>query len=97
MEAFQTFTLEEIEPQIGLVTLNRPDQLNAINVAMLDDFNALFAKLAKDDAIRVLITPGPDAGFAPARTSTMRSSTRTRRPSPIRRTSSGSSKSVTPP
>jgi len=63
MEAFQTFTLEEIEPQIGLVTLNRPDQLNAINVAMLDDFNALFAKLAKDDAIRVLIITGAGRGF----------------------------------
>lgn len=63
MEAFQTFTLEEIEPQIGLVTLNRPDQLNAINVAMLDDFNALFAKLAKDDAIRVLIVTGAGRGF----------------------------------
>lgn len=59
----RTFTVDEIEPRIGLVTLNRPDRLNAINVEMLDEFNALFADLAKDDAFRVLILTGAGRGF----------------------------------
>lgn len=63
MREFQTFLFQEVEPRVGLVTLNRPDQLNAINVAMLDDFNELFAILAKDDAIRVLIITGAGRGF----------------------------------
>jgi len=63
MKEFQTFLFQEIEPRVGLVTLNRPEQLNAINVAMLDDFNELFAILAKDDAIRVLVITGAGRGF----------------------------------
>ncbi len=63
MKAFQTFTVEEIEPRVGLVTLNRPEQLNALNVAMLDDFRELFAVLSQDDALRVLIITGAGRGF----------------------------------
>lgn len=60
---YRTFTVDEAEPRIGLVTLNRPDRLNAINVEMLDEFNGLFAELAKDDAFRVLILTGAGRGF----------------------------------
>jgi len=63
MSKYCTFIFEEIEPFIGLVTLNRPDKLNAINVEMLDDFNELFAALSKDEAIRVLIITGAGRGF----------------------------------
>lgn len=63
MSKYGTFIFEEIEPCIGLVTLNRPDKLNAINIEMLDDFNELFAALTKDDAIRVLIITGAGRGF----------------------------------
>ncbi len=61
--ARRTFTVDEIEPRIGLITLNRPDRLNAINVEMLDEFNGLFADLARDDAFRVLILTGAGRGF----------------------------------
>ena len=54
---------EEIEPQIGLVTLNRPDRLNAINDRMLDDFDELLRILDRDDAIRVLLITGEGRGF----------------------------------
>ena len=63
MSKYRTFIFEEIEPCVGLVTLNRPDKLNAINVEMLDDFIELFAALTKDDAIRVLIITGAGRGF----------------------------------
>ncbi len=63
MSKYQTFIFTEIEPKVGLVTLNRPEQLNAINVAMLDEFKDLFAVLSKDDAIRILIITGGGRGF----------------------------------
>ena len=48
---------------MGLITLNRPEQLNAINLEMLDEFNDLFVRLSKDDAIRILIITGAGRGF----------------------------------
>ncbi|MBI5586183.1 MAG: enoyl-CoA hydratase/isomerase family protein [Deltaproteobacteria bacterium] len=59
----ETLLFQEIEPQIGLVTLNRPDCLNAINDRMLDDFGELLRCLDRDDAVRVLIITGADRGF----------------------------------
>jgi enoyl-CoA hydratase len=63
MIRYQTLIFTEIEPRVGLVTLNRPKQLNAINVTMLDEFNDLFAVLSRDDAIRILIITGAGRGF----------------------------------
>ena len=63
LPTLETFTFQQIEPQIGLATLARPDRLNAINERMLDDFNALFQTLDRDDAIRVLIITGAGRGF----------------------------------
>ena len=63
MNTYHTFIFTETEPRVGLVTLNRPEQLNAINLEMLDDFNDLFARLSRDDAIRVLIITGSGQGF----------------------------------
>ena len=63
MSKYQTFIFTEIEPRVGLVTLNRPEQLNAINVEMLDEFNDLFTRLSQDDAIRILIITGAGRGF----------------------------------
>ena len=60
---YHTFIFTEIEPRVGLITLNRPEQLNAINLEMLDEFNDLFARLSKDDAIRILIITGAGRGF----------------------------------
>jgi hypothetical protein len=89
MSKHRTLVFKEIEPCIGLITLNRPDKLNAINVDMLDDFNDLFAVMTKDDAIRVLIITGQAGGFAPVQTSTRHLLTRIQRPCPIRRNISG--------
>ncbi|MCK9264835.1 MAG: enoyl-CoA hydratase/isomerase family protein, partial [Deltaproteobacteria bacterium] len=55
---FRTLLFEKREPSIGMVTMNRPDQLNAINVEMLEDFEKLFEELSRDDSIRVLVITG---------------------------------------
>lgn len=63
LPTLETLTFQEIEPRIGLVTLNRPDRLNAINDRMLDEFDALLRTLDRDDAIRVLVITGAGRGF----------------------------------
>ena len=42
---FKTLLFEEKEPYIGIVTMNRDDQINAINLDMLKDFETLFHAL----------------------------------------------------
>ncbi|HPJ93203.1 MAG TPA: enoyl-CoA hydratase-related protein [Deltaproteobacteria bacterium] len=64
MPSFATITFEEVEPQIALVKLNRPDTLNAMNMDMLDDFGRLFEILSADDSIRVVILAGNGRGFS---------------------------------
>lgn len=63
MSKYSTIIFEKIEPGVGLVTMNRPDHLNAINTQMLDDFQDLFADLVNNDTIRVLIITGAGRGF----------------------------------
>lgn len=61
---FKTLLFEEKEPGIGIVTMNRADQLNAINLDMLKDFETLFHVLSQDDSIRVLIITGAGRGYS---------------------------------
>lgn len=62
-KTFSTMTWTEPEPGVGLVTLNRPELLNAINPAMLEDFETLFAGLTGNETIRVMILTGAGRGF----------------------------------
>lgn len=55
--------LEEIEPGIGLVTMNRPEKLNALNEEMIEAFGALFKHLTENKQIRVVILTGAGRGF----------------------------------
>jgi enoyl-CoA hydratase len=60
---FKTIKFEEPEPGIGLLTLNRPDRLNAINLDMLDDLHALFDGLRSREDVRVMVIAGEGRGF----------------------------------
>lgn len=60
---YQTLLFETPEPGLGVITLNRPDRLNAMNLQMLDDLYALYHALEKDDQTRVLILTGSGRGF----------------------------------
>ena len=48
----------EIENRIALVTLNRPQALNALNKGLLDDLSAFFDYAKLNDEIRVVILTG---------------------------------------
>ncbi|MGV8074092.1 MAG: enoyl-CoA hydratase/isomerase family protein [Syntrophobacteraceae bacterium] len=53
----------ETHDGVGLITLNRPDRLNAINWALIHDLKAILLKLQDDDQIRSVIITGAGKGF----------------------------------
>jgi len=53
----------ETRGRIGLVTLNRPDRLNAINHQMVDELNAVLDAIEVDDDVRVVVLHGAGRAF----------------------------------
>ena len=60
---FQTLQYE-LKDGLALVTLNRPDQLNAINMEMRHDFTALTEELFFNDDVRVVLFTGAGRAFS---------------------------------
>lgn len=60
---FKTILFETPRPGVGLLTLNRPESLNAINMEMLSELHDLYEKLKISDEIRVVILNGAGRGF----------------------------------
>jgi len=48
----------EIKNQIAYVTVNRPDKLNALNMAVMEDLRAAFTAVREDANVRVAILTG---------------------------------------
>jgi enoyl-CoA hydratase len=46
------------EAPLGVVTVNRPDKLNALNTATIDELHSAFKAMDKDPEIRVIILTG---------------------------------------
>ena len=61
--AFDTI-LVETRGKVGLVTLNRPQALNALNSQVLKDLIAAFAAYDADPAQRCLVLTGSEKAFA---------------------------------
>ncbi|MCZ6544621.1 MAG: enoyl-CoA hydratase/isomerase family protein [Chloroflexi bacterium] len=55
--------LYEVDGHVGIITLNRPDRLNAISRAMLEALSAQLVACQKDREIRVVILTGSGRGF----------------------------------
>ena len=55
---FRNIALEQPEAGIYLLTVNRPQALNALNVATLEEMAAALAQVAADDAARALLVTG---------------------------------------
>ncbi|MCC6868919.1 MAG: enoyl-CoA hydratase [Burkholderiales bacterium] len=56
--------LVETRGRVGLVTLNRPKQLNALNDALMDELGAALKAFDADDAIGAMIVTGSAKAFA---------------------------------
>jgi enoyl-CoA hydratase/carnithine racemase len=61
--AFSTVRFE-VRDAIAWVTLNRPDQLNAYNVAMRDDLHAILTAIYDDPGIRAMVLAGAGRAFS---------------------------------
>ena len=54
----------EVNAGIGIATLNRPDALNALNTALLDELADALEGWDKDNAVRCMIVTGSERAFA---------------------------------
>ncbi len=63
MEQQRPLLHEEVEAGVGLITMNRPEKLNALDLSMVGAFEELFAQLEKDEKIRVVVLTGAGRGF----------------------------------
>jgi 2-(1,2-epoxy-1,2-dihydrophenyl)acetyl-CoA isomerase len=55
--------LTETRGQVRLVTLNRPDRLNAINAQLREDVHAAITEARDDDGVRAIVLTGAGRGF----------------------------------
>jgi len=56
--------LVERRGAVGIITLNRPQALNALNAALIRDLGAAFDDLEMDPAIGAIVLTGSDKAFA---------------------------------
>ncbi len=63
-ETLLTEVRGEGERRIGLITLNRPKQLNALNDQLMDELGAALFAFDADDAIGCIVLTGSDKAFA---------------------------------
>lgn len=55
--------LEEVKPGIGLLTLNRPDSLNALSWDLVDELHETLDRIDHNNALRVIVLTGAGRGF----------------------------------
>ena len=60
---FETILLE-IHERVGLITLNRPKALNAINSQVIDEVNLALDHLENDPRIGCMVITGSNKAFA---------------------------------
>src|SRR5438128_2211525 len=61
----KTISIDRKSEGYIVITLNRPDKLNALNIRLLDELREVFTDLARDDSRRgVIITGSGEKAFA---------------------------------
>ena len=61
--AFQTILVERRQ-RVGLITLNRPEALNALNAALVAELNTALDEFEADEGIGCVVLTGSDRAFA---------------------------------
>ncbi len=61
--AFETIKLER-EDMVSVVTLNRPDSLNSINMTMFREIEEVFSQLRNDPETRAIVLTGEGRAFS---------------------------------
>ncbi len=62
MAEFETI-LFEVQERVARITLNRPEQLNALSFAMRGELAAAFDRCAADPDVRAVLLAGPGRAF----------------------------------
>ena len=60
----ESFVLVETRGRVGLLTLNRPKALNALNDALMDELGAALLAFDADDGIGAIVITGSEKAFA---------------------------------
>ena len=55
--------LLEMDNHVAIVTLNRPERMNAISVKMLSQFSEVLVECDRDTNVRVVMITGAGRGF----------------------------------
>ncbi|MBL8154136.1 MAG: enoyl-CoA hydratase/isomerase family protein [Anaerolineae bacterium] len=55
--------LYDVHDHIGMITLNRPDRLNAMTASMLHELQVAFAQARDDAGVRAVVLTGAGRGF----------------------------------
>lgn len=61
--AFETIIVE-VEDHVALITLNRPDALNALNTQLLSELVSALQEAQANDKVRCIVITGSDKAFA---------------------------------
>jgi enoyl-CoA hydratase/carnithine racemase len=61
--SYETLLVEEVEPGVVLVTLNRPDRLNAMTDVMFRELEHVARALGREDTCRVVLLTGAGTAF----------------------------------
>ena len=62
--SFETIEVTEIDDDIALVTLNRPDRLNAMTSTMVTELDEVVSAVDLDQQLRAVIVTGAGRGFS---------------------------------
>jgi len=60
---YETLLYEIIDESIALITVNRPDKYNALNLQTMNDLEHAFKKAAADKKVRVVVITGAGKAF----------------------------------
>ena len=63
MSTYNTITVD-VDNGVGVVTLNRPDVMNAINIEMTGELDDALWTLEKDESVRVIVLTGAGKAFS---------------------------------
>src|SRR5438132_13412240 len=62
--AYEAIEVRTEGGKVGLITLNRPKQLNALNDQLMDELGAALKAFDADDAIGCIVVTGNEKAFA---------------------------------
>ena len=60
---FELLRVEEARPQVALVTLDRPDRLNALSWPLVDELHGVLDAIGADNSLRAVVLTGAGRGF----------------------------------